>query len=60
MHWLFDLLIDAITFIVPRGSHHDDRSIVGKSRMDRQAMWIARGIVIFLIAAGIAYAIWKK
>ena len=60
MHWLFDLFIDAIQFIFPWGSHHDDQSVVGKSPMDRQAAWIARGIIIFLIVAGVAYAIWKK
>ena len=60
MHWFFDLFIDAITFIIPWGSHHDDRSVVGKSPMDRQAIWIARIILVFLIVVGIAYAIWKK
>jgi len=60
MHWLFDLFIDAIMLILPWGSNHDDRSVVGKSPMDRQAVWIARGIIILLIIAGVAYAIWKK
>ena len=44
MHWLFDLFIAAIQLVIPWGSHHDDRSVVGKSPMDRQAVWIARGI----------------
>jgi len=60
MHWLFDLFIDAIQLIIPWGSHHDDRSVVGKSPMDHQTVWIARGIIILLILAGVAYAIWKK
>jgi hypothetical protein len=60
MHWLFDLFIDAIQLVIPWGSHHDDQSVVGKSPMDRQTVWIARGLLILLIIAGVAYAIWKK
>jgi hypothetical protein len=57
MHWLFDLLID---LFIPWGSNHEDRSIVGKSRTDRQAAWIARGLFILLIIAGVAYMLWKQ
>jgi hypothetical protein len=57
MHWLFDLLID---LLIPWGSHRDDRSIVGKSPIDRQAVWIARGLFILLIIAGVAYTLWKQ
>jgi hypothetical protein len=60
MHRLFDLFIDAIQLIIPWGSHHDDQSVVGKSPMDLQAVWIARGLLVLLIIAGVAYAIWKK
>ena len=56
MHWLFDLLIDVL---IPWGSNHEDRSIVGKSPIDRQAAWIARGLLILLIIAGVAYMLWK-
>jgi hypothetical protein len=57
MHWLFDLLID---LLIPWGSHRDDRSIVGKSPIDRQAVWIARGLFILLIIAGVAYTLWNQ
>jgi len=56
MHWLFDLLID---LLIPWGSHRDDRSIVGKSPIDRQTAWIARGLLILLIIAVVAYALWN-
>lgn len=57
MHWLFDLLID---LLFPWGTHRDDRSIVGKSPIDRQAAWIARGLLILLIIAVVAYALWNR
>ena len=57
MHWLFDLLID---LLIPWGAHREDRSIVGKSRTDRQTAWIARGLFILLIIAGVAYMLWKQ
>jgi hypothetical protein len=57
MHWLFDLLID---LLIPWGSHRDDRSIVGKSPIDRQTAWIARGLLILLIIAVVAYALWNQ
>jgi hypothetical protein len=57
MHWLFDLLID---LLIPWGTHRDDRSIVGKSPIDRQTAWIARGLLILLIIAGVAYMLWKQ
>ena len=56
MHLLLDLLID---LFIPWGSNHEDRSIVGKSPIDRQAAWIARGLFILLIIAGVAYMLWK-
>jgi hypothetical protein len=57
MHWLFDLLID---LLIPWGSYRDDRSIVGKSPIDRQTAWIARGLLILLLIAGVAYALWNR
>jgi|SanBayMetagenome_1026888.scaffolds.fasta_scaffold31945_1 hypothetical protein len=57
MRWLFDLLID---LLIPWGTHRDDRSIVGKSPIDRQAAWIARGLFILLIATVVAYALWNQ
>jgi hypothetical protein len=57
MHWLFDLLID---LLIPWGTHRDDRSIVGKSPIDRQTAWIARALLILLIIAGVAYMLWKQ
>lgn len=57
MHWLFDLLID---LLIPWGSHRDDRSIVGKSPIDRQTAWIGRGLLILLIIAVVAYALWNR
>lgn len=57
MHWLFDLLID---LFIPWGSHREDRSIVGKSPADRQAVWLVRGLFILLIIAGVAYILWKQ
>jgi hypothetical protein len=57
MHWIFELLID---LLLPWGSHRDDRSIIGKSPIDRQAAWIARGLFILLIIAGVAVAFWKR
>jgi len=57
MHWLFDLLID---LLIPWGSHRDDRSIVGKSPIDRQTAWIARGLLILLIITVVAYALWNR
>ena len=57
MHWLFDLLID---LLIPWGTHRDDRSIVRKSPIERQAAWIARGLFILLIIAGVAHMLWKQ
>ena len=57
MHWLFDLLID---LLIPWGSHREDRSIVGKSPTDRQTAWIARGLLVLLLIAVVAYAIWNR
>jgi hypothetical protein len=57
MHWLFDLLIDLLN---PWSSHRNDRSIVGKSPIDRQAVWVVRGLFILLIIAGVAYTLWKQ
>jgi hypothetical protein len=57
MNWLLDLLID---LFIPWGSHREDRSIVGKSLIDRQAVWIARRLFILLIIAGVAYTLWKQ
>jgi hypothetical protein len=57
MHWLFDPLID---LLIPWSSHRNDRSIVGKSPIDRQTAWIARGLLILLIIAGVAYALWNR
>jgi hypothetical protein len=57
MNWLLDLLI---VWFSPWGSHREDRSIVGKSPIDRQAVWIARGLFILLIIAGVAYTLWKQ
>lgn len=57
MHWLFDLLID---LLIPGHIPRDDRSIVGKSRIDHQAAWIARGLFILLIIAGVAYVLWNR
>jgi hypothetical protein len=57
MHWLFDLLID---LLIPWGSNRNDRSIVGKSPIDRQTAWIARGLLILLIIAVVAYALWNR
>ena len=52
MHWLFDLVLG---LLIPWNSRHEDRSIVGKSPIDRQAMWIARGLIVFLVLVGLAY-----
>jgi hypothetical protein len=57
MHWLFDLLID---LLIPWGSNRNDRSIVGKSPIDRQTAWIARGLLILLIITVVAYALWNR
>ena len=57
MRWLLDLLID---LFIPWGSHREDRSIVGKSPIDRQAAWIARGLFVLLLIAVVAYAIWNR
>ena len=57
MLWLFDVLID---LLIPWGSHREDRSIVGKSPTDRQTAWIARGLLVLLLIALVAYAIWNR
>lgn len=57
MHWLLDLLIN---LFIPWGSHREDRSIVGKSPTDRQTAWIARGLLVLLLIAVVAYALWKQ
>jgi hypothetical protein len=54
MHWLLELLVD---LFFPWGSYHEYRSIVGKSPIDRQAVWVARGLFILLIIAGVAWGI---
>jgi hypothetical protein len=33
---------------------------VGKSPIDRQATWIARGLLILLLIAVVAYALWNR
>jgi hypothetical protein len=57
MHWLLELLVD---LFFPWGPHREDQSIIGKSPIDRQAVWVARGLFILLIIAGVAYALWKQ
>ena len=52
MHWLFDLLLEFLFWLIPWGSHHEDRSIVGASRMDRQARIIA-WVVISVVIVGV-------
>jgi hypothetical protein len=54
MPWLLQLLIDALIWLVPWGDRHTDRSIVGESRFDRQARWIA-WILLFLIVASLLF-----
>jgi hypothetical protein len=57
MHWLFDLLID---LFIPWSSHHEGRSIVGKSPIDGQAVWVPQGQFILLIIAGVDYTLWEQ
>jgi hypothetical protein len=57
MHWLLDLLID---LFIPWGPHREDQSIIGKSPIDRQAVWVARGLFILLLIAGVVYTLWKQ
>jgi hypothetical protein len=60
MHWLFDLFITALTWLIPWGSHHDDISIVGKSRMDRQARWLAWTLIVIVAVGASVYFFLKK
>jgi hypothetical protein len=54
MPWLLQLLIDALIWLVPWVDRHTDRSIVGESRFDRQARWIA-WILLSLIVASLLF-----
>ena len=60
MHWLFELFIEALTWLIPWGSHHDDVSIVGESRMDRQARWFAWTLIVIVAAGAFLYFVLKK
>jgi hypothetical protein len=53
MNWLRDIVWEILVSLIPWNSHHDDRSIVGKSRLDHQTRWIVRGF-LFLGGAGLA------
>lgn len=59
MHWLFEIFIEAITWLLPWSSNREDTSIVGESRMDRQARWIAWGLILIL-ALGVGAYIFLK
>ena len=51
MHWLPELILDLIHLIFPWGHRHTNCSLVGESRMDRQARLIA-WVVISVIVTG--------
>ena len=53
MRVLLAILIELVTGVPPRA--HDDRSIVGKSRMEEldERVWI--GVVVLLVVAFVAY-----
>ena len=59
MHWIFDLFLAAIDFLIPWHSRHEDSSIVGKSRMDYQDRWIAR-ILIGLVFVVVVLSFFLK
>lgn len=59
MGFLFDILMEVITACLP-GRNHDDRSIVGESRLDRNArMWAAVVITVVLVIGAGVYLYWK-
>lgn len=57
MHWIIDLLVELITAVVPWDSRNVDRSVVGESRMDRNArrIGIALLVVIVLVSGAWLY-----
>lgn len=60
MHWLFDLIIDLLLWLLPGNPHREDRSIVGESRKDRETRWIAWAVIALIAVAAVAYTLWKK
>jgi hypothetical protein len=59
MDWLFELCITALTWLIPWGSHHGDVSIVGESRMERQARWFTWTLIV-IVAAGVSVYFFLK
>ena len=51
MNWLFEIVLEALIWLISWENRHTDRSIVGESRFDRQARIVA-WLLIFLVAAG--------
>jgi len=60
MHWLFDLIVDLLLWLLPWSPRREDRSTVGESRMDREARLIALGIIALIAVGVVAYTLWKK
>jgi hypothetical protein len=61
MHWLLELAVSLLTGNWSH-RHYDDRSIVGKSRMDRDAerMEAGCGAIVLLLFIGWAVARWQN
>jgi hypothetical protein len=49
VHWLVDLFLELLSLIAPGRSPSSDRSVVGESRMDRNARRF--GILLLVILA---------
>jgi len=60
MNWLLDLFLDLVAMLWPWPDRDEDRSIVGRSKMDHQARKALLVIltVVALLACG-GYWIWK-
>lgn len=55
MQWLFEIFIDLLHLLIPWVDRHTDRSVVGESRMDRQARIIAWMVICIVVGGALTY-----
>jgi len=54
MHLFFYLLLEAVlSFLGWPSRRHEDRSIVGESRLDRESHWFGRLVVLVVLAIAV-------
>ncbi len=60
MNFLLDILMEIIGRLLPGQRNHDDRSIVGESKMDRSArLWTIVGLIVLVLIGASVWAWWR-